>query len=87
MIFRLSTQKIEEKDRDRYQQQKSVCWSPPLSEAELAIMCIDQVESEGWVDKIAALGFWLFFTSYICKLREKAIFFTWNRRNKKSAGV
>ena len=38
MIFRLSTQKIVEKDRDRYQQQKKCLLVPPLSEAELAIM-------------------------------------------------
>ena len=39
MIFRLSTQKIVEKDRDRYQQQKKCLLVPPLSEAELTIMC------------------------------------------------
>ena len=38
MIFRLSTQKIVEKDRDRYQQQKKCLLVPPLSEAELAII-------------------------------------------------
>ena len=31
---------------------------------------------EGQVDKIADLGFWIFFSSYVCKLRGKAIFFT-----------
>ena len=29
---------------------------------------IDQVLSEVWVDKIAALGLWTFFSSYVCKL-------------------
>ena len=37
---------------------------------------LDQVEGEGQVDKIADLGFWIFFSSYVCKLRGKAIFFT-----------
>ena len=29
---------------------------------------LDQVEDEGWVDKIAVLGFWAYFTSYVYKL-------------------
>ena len=28
---------------------------------------LDQVEDEGWVDKIAVLGFWAYFTSYVYK--------------------
>ena len=31
----------------------------------------DQVEGEGWVDKNAALRGWVFFTSYMCKLKKK----------------
>jgi hypothetical protein len=28
---------------------------------------LDQMEHEGWVDKIPKLGFWAFFNSYVYK--------------------
>ena len=48
---------------------------------------IDQVECKGWMDKIEELGMVGFFSSYVCKLQEKANFFIWKWGNKKSPGV
>ena len=41
----------------------------------IIINIIDQMEHEGWVDKIPKLGFWAFFNSYVYMDWEKAIFF------------
>ena len=55
--------------------------------ARACVCLLDYVVDEGWVDKIAALGLWTFFSSYVCKLREKAIFYIWIWGNKKCPSV
>ena len=42
-----------------------ICRRRQLKIADFESLTVDQVEGEDMVDKIAALGFWPFFTSYV----------------------
>ena len=41
---------------------------------------------QGWMEKIAELCLWLFFSCYVCKLSEKAFFFHLKVGHKKVCG-